>query len=145
MNVSISLNFFGRTEEAINFYQNAIGAELLFLMRFHESPDQSNLSAEMGHKIFHATFRVGTVEFIASDVGCEQTPIDSAQGLKPCEGFSVALNVKDEGNADEIYAALSVGGDLKIPMSQTFFAARYAIVTDRFGITWKVVVKSRDE
>ena len=145
MNVRISLNFFGRTEEAINFYRKTIEAELIFLMRFHESPHQSNLSPELSQKIFHATFRVGNVEFISSDIGCEETPVDRQQKALAFEGFSIALMVEDNKKARQFFTALSDGGEVRIPLAKTFFTSQYGIVTDRFGITWKVVVESRDE
>ena len=91
----------------------------------------------MEEKIFHATFRIGSTEIMASDCGCERSPTETTFA-----GFSLALRVETAEKAERFFAALSEGGQVQIPLLNTFFAERYGIVTDRFGLSWKVMVES---
>jgi PhnB protein len=138
MNVQTTLNFYGRTEEAVEFYGRTIEAELLFLMRFRDCPDPSQFRPGMEEKIFHATFRLGSTEVMASDCGCERPPTGTT-----FTGFSLLLRVETVEKAERFFADLSEGGRIQLPLLETFFAARYGIVIDRFGISWKVMVESR--
>ena len=138
MDAQTTLNFFGRTEEAVKFYGQAIDAETLFLMRFRDRPDHAALKPGTEDKIFHATFRIGTTEIMASDCGCEQPANESSFA-----GFSLAIRVETPGKAERFFAALSDGGRIEIPLRKTFFAERYGIVVDRFGVSWKIMVESK--
>ena len=133
MNVQTTLNFYGRTDEAVQFYCRTIEAEVLFLMRFRDHPDPSLFRPGLGEKIFHATFRIGSTEIKASDCGCEKPPAETAFA-----GFSLALQADTSEQAERFFAALSDGGRIQIPLVKTFFAERYGIVIDRFGISWKI-------
>ncbi len=137
MDVQATLNFYGRTEEAVAFYGRALGAETLFLMRFRDCPDPAQSRPGFEGKIFHATFRIGSTEVMASDCGCETTPAEATFA-----GFSLALRVETPGKAERFFAALSEGGQVQIPLLKTFFAERYGIVVDRFGISWKIMAES---
>ena len=138
MNVQTTLNFYGHTEEAVDFYGRAIDAEILFLMRFRDCPDRSQARPGMEDKIFHATFRIGSTEIMASDCGCEKPPTGTS-----FEGFSLALRVDTPEKAEQYFAALSEGGRIQIPLRETFFAARYGIIIDRFGISWKITAETK--
>jgi PhnB protein len=140
MNVQTTLNFHGRTEEAVKFYCQTIEAETLFMMRFRDCPDPSQLRPGMEEKIFHATFRVGSTEIMASDCGCEKSSTETIFA-----GFSLALQVDTPEKAERFFAALSDGGQIQIPLLKTFFAARYGIVIDRFGISWKIKTGSKTQ
>jgi PhnB protein len=140
MNVQTTLNFQGRTEEAVEFYCRTIEAETLFMMRFRDCPDRSQVRPGMEEKIFHATYRIGSTEIMASDCGCEKPPTEPTFA-----GFSFALRVETAEKAERFFAALSDGGQIQIPLLKTFFAARYGIVIDRFGISWKVMVESNTQ
>ncbi len=138
MKVQVTLNFYGRTEEALAFYCRAIEAETLFMLRFRDCPDHSQLKAGIEDKIFHATFRVGSTEIMASDCGCEQVT-----KMPVFTGFSLALRVETSDKAERFFAALGDGGQIQIPLQKIFFAERYGIVNDRFGILWKIMVESK--
>jgi PhnB protein len=138
MDVQTTLNFYGRTEEAVRFYGRAMDAEMLFMMRFRDRPDPAQSGPGMEEKIFHATFRIGSTEIMASDCGCEQPPAETTFA-----GFSFALRVETPEKAERFFAALSEGGQIQIPLLKTFFAERYGIVIDRFGISWKIMVESK--
>lgn len=136
MDVQTTLNFFGRTEEAFAFYGRALEAETLFLMRFRDCPDPSLAKAGLEEKIFHATLRIGATQIMASDCGCEAPPPATAFA-----GFALALRVETPAKAERFFAALSAGGQVQLPLQKTFYAERYGIVTDRFGVTWKILVE----
>jgi PhnB protein len=138
MDIQTTLNFYGRTEEAVQFYNQAIDAETVFLMRFRDCPDPALLRPGLEDKIFHATLRIGTTEVMASDCGCEQSMVATNFA-----GFSLALRADTTEQAERFFAALGVGGRIQIALQKTFFAERYGIVVDRFGISWKIMVESK--
>jgi PhnB protein len=140
MNVQTTLNFYGRTEEAVKFYCKAIEAETLFMMRFRDCPDPSQRKPGLEEKIFHATFRIGSTEFMASDCGCEKPPAQTSFA-----GFAFALRVETVEKAERFFTALGDGGKIQIPLVKTFFAERYGIIIDRFGISWKIMVESKTQ
>lgn len=139
MNVQTTLNFYGRTEEAIQFYGRTVEAEMLFLLRFRDRPDRAPVKPGLEDKIFHATFRVGSTVIMASDCGCEQPSAPKANFA----GFAFALRVETPEKAEQFFTALGDGGRILLSMQETFFAPRYGIVVDRFGISWKVMVESK--
>ena len=138
MNVQTTLNFYGRTEEAVNFYSRTIEAEILFMMRFRERPDAAQLKPGTEEKIFHAHFRIGSTEIRASDCGCEHS-----QTQTNFAGFALLIMVETPEKAEQFFAALSDGGQIHMPLQKLFFAERYGIVIDRFGVSWKIMVASK--
>ncbi len=134
LNITTYLFFGGRCEEAIRFYQTAIGAQLEMLMKFKESPQPmppGMLPAGFEEKVMHATFRVGETRMMASD-GCSEGTTFS--------GFSLALYVATIAEADRAFAALAEGGKVTMPQTETFWSPRYGMLEDRFGIGWMVMV-----
>jgi PhnB protein len=126
--------FGGRCEEALEFYRNAIGAEVEMLMRYNESPEPmppGMLAPGFETKVMHATFRVGASTLMASD-GCGEAP-----GFA---GFSLSLAVPAEAEADRAFGALAAGGEVKMPLTKTFWSPRFGMLTDRFGMGWMVSV-----
>jgi PhnB protein len=140
MDVQTTLNFYGRAEEAVTFYARAIDAETLFLMRFRDCPDPAQSRPALEEKIFHATFRIGTTEIRASDCGCERPPANTNFA-----NFSLLLRVETPEKAGRFFTALSDGGQVQMPLQKTFFAERYGIVLDRFGVSWKIMVGSKTQ
>ena len=127
------LFFGGRCEEAIEFYRNALGAELRMLARFKEAPEpQPGLPECFEEKVMHASLQIGDTLLMASDGRC--------QGEANFEGFSLSLTVSDEAQAERIFAALSEGGLVTTPLEKTFWAPKFGIVQDRFGVSWMVSV-----
>ena len=128
------LFFSGRCDEALNFYQAALGAQVDMLMRFNQSPDPvpaGMLQAGFEAKVMHCQFRVGNTVVMASD-GCDDKSKFS--------GFSLALSVPTEAEADRAFAALSQHGTVIMPLAKTFWSPRYGMVKDPFGIQWMVMV-----
>jgi len=128
------LFFNGNAEEAIAFYEKALGAPRSMLMRFSETPDpvpEGMIPADWGDKVMHASIRVGEIDLMFSD-GCQTV----GEGHS---GFSLSLTVT-ESEIDRVFAALGEGGQVTMPLGQTFFAKKFGGVTDRFGVTWMLVV-----
>jgi PhnB protein len=137
MAVTPYLTFEGRCEEAIEFYKKALGAEVGMMMRFKEAPEQpppGMLPPGSDNKIMHACLRINGAQVMASD-GCSH---DKAK----FEGFTLSLDAKDEAHADRMFAALSDGGQVRMPLGKTFFAKRFGIVADRFGVGWMVILEN---
>jgi PhnB protein len=134
MKVEPYLFFEGRCEEAIEFYRKALGAQVIMLMRFKESPEppMPGLPPGSEEKILHATFRIGESEIMASDGHCSGKP--------SFQGISLSLAVPDEATANRVFAALSEGGQVQMPLTRTFYSPRFGMVADRFGVSWMVLV-----
>jgi PhnB protein len=135
VSVVTTLNFGGRTEEAVEHYRIVLDAEVLMLMRFRECPDSSFLKPGFEDKVFHATIRIGSTELMASDVGC-----DDPESETSFAGFAFAVRAESIKNAERHFAGLSDQGEVLVPLAETFFATRYGIVKDRFGVSWKITV-----
>jgi PhnB protein len=134
------LFFNGNCEEAIEFYRKALGAEVEMMMRFKESPEPpppGTVPPGFDNKIMHASLRIGEARLLASD-GCA---VDKAS----FEGFSLSLNVPSDKQADRVFAALSDGGDVKMPLAKTFWSPRFGMVQDRFGIGWMINVVTSEQ
>jgi PhnB protein len=129
--------FNGRCEEALDFYKKAIGAEVGMLMRFKEAPEgppsEPGCAPVDGNKVMHSAFQVNGATVMASD--------GMAQGAPKFEGFSLTLHAKDEPEADRLFAGLSDGGQVQMPLGKTFFAKRFGMVADKFGVSWMVIVE----
>lgn len=127
------LFFDGRCEEALNFYREALGAQVTMLMRFKESPTPSNMLPPGGEdKIIHSSFTLGGSTVMASDGDCGGKPV--------FQGMALSFSVPNEAEADRVFAALADGGQVQMPLGKTFFSPRFGMVADRFGISWMVIV-----
>ncbi|MCC6535514.1 MAG: VOC family protein [Burkholderiales bacterium] len=129
------LFFEGRCEEALEFYRNALGAEVTMLMRFKDSPEApppGTCAPGSDAKIMHASMRIGQTEVMASDGRCAGAP--------SFQGFSLSVSVASEAEADKVFAALAAGGQVVMALDRTFFSPRFGMVTDRFGVSWMVIV-----
>src|SRR5262245_20786977 len=130
------LFFDGRCEEAIEFYKKALGAEVGMMMRFNESPEKpppGMVPPGSENKIMHACIRINGADVMASD--------GNANGKPKFEGFSLTLNANNEAAADRMFAALADGGQVQMPLGKTFFAKRFGMVADRFGVGWMIIVE----
>jgi PhnB protein len=132
MKLQSYLFFDGRCEEAIEFYKQAIGAEVQALMRFKESPEPPMAPPGSGEKVMHANVLIGGEQVMMSDGQCLGKPSFS--------GFALTLNVADAAEADRVFAALLDGGQVQMPLTKTFFSERFGMLADKFGVTWMVLV-----
>ena len=128
------LFFDGKCEEALDFYKGAIGAKVDMMMRFKEAPDQSQMQPNTGEKVMHAAFHVGTTQVLSSDGHCAGKP--------SFQGFGLALNAKNDAEAEKLFAAVGNGGQVLQPLTKTFFASKFGMVADKFGIMWMVIAEA---
>lgn len=133
MNIQPYLSFEGRAAEALEFYTGAIGAKVELVMRFKDAPPemQSQMSPDSMDKVMHAAFKVGDTQVLASDGRCTGKPAFS--------GVSLTLNAASNAEAEKLFGALGNGGQVTMPMSETFFAHRFGMVADKFGVNWMVI------
>jgi PhnB protein len=140
MYVQPYLYFDGRTEEALKFYEKAVGAKIDVLMRFSEAPPMDPSSTEgcaggpppsSAEKIMHCSFHIGDTEILASDGMCA--------GKATFAGISLAIQADTVDQAKKYFAALGEGGQVQMPMTATFFAEAFGMVADKFGVSWMVL------
>ena len=130
MRVEHYVYFQGRCEEALAFYRGAIDADGTVVARFGDIPgSQAGPGAE--DKVAHAVLRIGDTVVLASD--------GQGAGKADFSGFSLSLTASDDAEAERLFAALSDGGSVQVPIAATPFASRLGLVADRFGVPWTVV------
>jgi PhnB protein len=130
------LFFEGRCDEALAFYQRALGAKVEMLMRYRENPEPDANPPGSADKVMHASFRVGDAVVMASDGRCTGKP--------SFQGFGLSLPAKDEAEARRFFAALAEGGQMQMPIAKTFFSPAFGMVTDKFGVLWMVMVGGKE-
>jgi PhnB protein len=129
------LFFNGRCEEALDFYQRTLGAEVKFMMRYKDSPEPmppGSVPQGLEDKVMHVSFEVRGSPLMASDGDCSGTP--------EFKGFSLSLTGSDVNDAQRLFAALADGGTVTMPLAKTFWAPLFGMVTDRFGVSWMIDV-----
>jgi PhnB protein len=127
------LFFDGRCEEAVAFYRKALGAEVEMLMRFKENPEPpQGHAAPPGDKVMHAALRIGDTTVMASDGYCTGKPTFN--------GFALSITARNSAEAQRMFDSLSQGGKVQQPLVETFFATRFGMVADRFGVSWMILV-----
>ena len=136
MQIHPYLFFDGRCEEAIEFYRRTLGAEVVMLMRFKDSPEPAMAPENAGDKVMHARLRIGDSAVLASDGRC--------QGRPSFEGFALSLTAPDEAAAERLFGALAEGGQVQMPLAKTFFSPRFGMVADRFGVSWMIYVEPQE-
>lgn len=128
------LFFSGRCEEALQFYKQALGAQVEMIMRYSESPDPmppGMLQPGFENKVMHSSFTVHGSRLMASD-GCDDK--------STLHGFQLALTVDTEATAHQVFNALTDGGTVQMPLSKTFWSPCFGMVADKFNVIWMVMV-----
>jgi PhnB protein len=129
------LFFNGRCEEAIEFYRKALGAEVLMMMRFKDSPEKPQpgmCPPGSENKIMHASLKIGETTLMVSDGRCDGKP--------NFQGFALSVLAANEADAKQLFAALGDGGQVHVPLAKTFFSPSFGMLNDRFGVGWMVLV-----
>lgn len=126
MQISPYLHFNGQCEAAFKFYEQVLGGKINALIPHEGTPAAAQLPAEWRSKIMHAHLTVGDQVLMGSDA-----PPDHFQ--KP-QGFSVSLQIKSGAEAERVFHALAESGKVMMPIQETFWAARFGMCVDRFGI-----------
>ena len=132
MNVDVNpyLSFNGKCEAAFKFYQQCLGGQELSFHKYAGSPMENEVPAEWRDRVMHATLLCGKTALMGAD-----TP---PQYYREVQGFSVSVNVDKTEDAERVFNALAQGGKIQMPIQQTFWAARFGMLIDKFGIPWMV-------
>lgn len=136
LKVETYLFFDGRCEEAIEFYKRTLGAEVDMMMRYKDSPEPpppGMVPPGFENKIMHVSFRIGETRMMAAD-NCSDTKCKIA-------GVSLSIAAPNEAEAKKLFNALADGGQVKMPLTKTFFSPCFGMVADRFGVGWMIIVQ----
>ena len=130
MKLNTYLNYGGNCRQALEFYAKELGAKINMLMTHGQSP-VPGLGPEMKDKVLYASITIAGTDVMASDV-----PADRFQ---PMRSVYLCHSVDSDADAERIYALLSEGGEVYMPMQETFFATRFGQLRDRFGTSWMII------
>lgn len=128
------LNFEGHCEEAFNFYRSVFGGEFIQVSKFKDMPAEFPISEAEKEKLMH----IGLVINKETIIHGSDTSAQYAGRFKMGTNISLTVNTDNKGEADRVFVALSAGGKVDMPMSQTFWGAYFGMFTDKFGIQWMV-------
>ncbi len=132
MKVQTYLNYGGNCADAFRFYEKHLGGKIGMMMTHGEMPGQSSeVTPEWKKAILHASMTIGDTVIMASDV-----PPDRFQ---PMRSVYLCLGLDSDAEAERIFALLSEGGEVFMPMQDTFFATRFAMLRDKFGTSWMII------
>ncbi len=137
MQMNPYLSFRGDCEAAFTFYAECFGGELGQIFRYGGSPMASDVPADWANKVMHTTLTVGGQVMMGGDVAPER--------YEAPKGFSMSLHMKDPAVADRVFEQLAKDGNVVVPLAQTFWAARFGMVVDRFGISWMINCEAAGE
>jgi PhnB protein len=122
------LTYAGNCAEAFRFYAEAAAGKIDMVMTYGEAPPGTPVPSNMNDKVMHASMTIGGNPIMGSDSPFASTPA----------GFAVSINLDSPEQADSLYAALSAGGTIKMPITETFWAHRFAMFIDKFNIPWMI-------
>ena len=137
MQMNPYLSFKGDCEAAFNFYQQCLGAQPGPIFRYAGSPLANQVPADWSNKIMHASLTVGGHTLMAADIAPDQ--------YEQPKGFSLSLQIQSPADAKRIFHDLATGGRVVMPLEKTFWAARFGMLIDRFGIPWLINCEGSDQ
>jgi PhnB protein len=127
------LFFDGKCEEALEFYKKAVGANVTALMRFKDSPSQEHNPPGSAEKVMHCNFSIGNSQIMASDGDCKDQ--------MKSDGFALSITADNTDQAEKMFNGLKDGGHVTLPLTQTFFAKRFGMLKDKFGVHWMIMAE----
>jgi PhnB protein len=125
------LNYGGNCEEAFQFYETHLGGKITMMMHHGDQPSGQNAVPGWASKVLHARMNIGGSELLGADI-----PPDRFQ---PIRSAYLSLTLDSDQEADRIFGLLSDGGQIFMPMQETFFASRFSMLRDRFGTSWMLL------
>ena len=131
MTLNTYVNYGGNCEEAVRYYEKHLGAKILMMMKFGDAPDQSQIPPNMKNGVMHARITIGDTFLMVSDAPPER--------WQPMRSAYLSLSVNSNGEAESVHAALADGGEVFMPMAETFFAFRFSMLRDKFGANWMII------
>jgi PhnB protein len=129
MQLHTYLNYGGNCEQAFRFYEQHLGGKITMLMRHGEEPVPGQVPPDWKGTVLHARMTLGGTELLGADI----------PGYQPMRSAYLSLSVDSDEEAERIYGLLSDAGQIFMPMEETFFASRFAMLRDRFGTSWMLV------
>ena len=129
MKLNTYANFAGKCAEAFRFYEKHLGGRISSMMTHGQAPDQGRTGSEWKDAVLHARISIGDTELMGADIPTAE----------PMRSAYLSLGVDSDSEAERIFSALSDGGQVFMPMQETFFATRFAQLRDRFGINWMII------
>ncbi len=129
MELHTYVNFAGNCAEAFKFYEKHLGAKVVMTMTHAQAPEGSRLGPEWKDAVLHAKVSLGGTELMGADI----------PNTEPMRSAYLSLGVDSDAEAERIFSALSDGGQIFMPMQETFFATRFGQLRDRFGINWMII------
>jgi PhnB protein len=129
MTLQTYVNFAGKCAEAFRFYEKHLAGKIGMMMTHGQAPDQSTVNPEWKDLVLHARISMGGTELMGADI----------PNAQPMRSAYLSLGVESDAEAERIFSALSDGGEVFMPMQETFFATRFGQLRDRFGINWMIV------
>jgi len=130
MQLNPYLTFNGQCAAAFKFYERCLGGKIEMMLTHGESPMANQVPAEWRNKVMHARLVLGDHLLMGSDAPPEH--------YEPAKGFSVSFSVDDPKDAERIFNALAEKGTVRMPLQQTFWAVRFGMLVDQFGIPWMI-------
>ena len=130
MQINTYLFFNGNCAEAFKYYEKVLGGTILAMLTHGEAPAAAHVGPEHQNSIMHAHLVVENNALMGSDHCSEM--------FKQPQGFSVSLHFEDTAEAERVFHALADGGTVTMPIEETFWADRFGMCADRFGIDWMV-------
>ena len=130
MQMNPYLTFDGRCEAAFKFYEKVLGGKIEAMIPHEGTPAAEHVPADWRKKIIHARLILGDKVLMGSDA-----PPDR---YEPMKGFSVTLGIDDPAEAERVFHALGENGTVQMPIQQTFWAARFGMLVDKFGTPWMI-------
>src|SRR5436190_21089309 len=127
------INFKGNCEEAINFYKEKLGGEVLYLGRYGDSPMKGKAPDDM---IMHCTLKIGDSQLMACDSVFEEYPVTNGNNI------TLTISTNDTEQVDKMFNEMSEGAQITMPMQETFWSKKFGMLTDKFGINWMFNVES---
>jgi PhnB protein len=131
MKLHTYLNYGGNCEEAFRFYEQHLGAKIVALMRFKDVASHPDGMAPDPEGVLHARLELGETILMASDV--------PGGRFQPMRSVYLSLETGSDAEAERIYGLLAEGGEVFMPMEETFFASRFGQLRDRYGTSWMIL------
>ena len=128
MTMNTYVNFAGKCAEAFRFYEQRLGGTITMLMTHAEAPNPTRVPAEWRDLVLHARMSIGGTELMGADI----------PNAQPMRSAYLSLSVDSDAEAERIFSALSDGGEVFMPLAETFFATRFGQCRDRYGINWMI-------
>ena len=131
MQLHTYLNYGGNCEEAFKFYEKHLGGKITMLMKHGENPDKQQVPPGWENAVLHARMDLGGTELLGADI--------PPTLFQPIRSAYLTLTLSSDQEADRVFALLSDGGQIFMPMQDTFFASRFAMLRDKFGTSWMLL------